>query len=77
MESNSIRARSILSEEWLQNIAMQTCQLPALSPQVSKTTLHLVELELKKLIQQAVKFHKRSKRSGPLSGIFENLICFN
>lgn len=51
-----------LTEPWLQEIARRN-NLPALRPNVVKTLLPVVEMQLRKIVQQASKFSRRGKSS--------------
>mmetsp|Transcript_10223 Transcript_10223/g.22688 ORF Transcript_10223/g.22688 Transcript_10223/m.22688 type:complete len:254 (-) Transcript_10223:1232-1993(-) len=51
---------SALSEQWLQEVA-EALKLPALSPQLVRMLLPVVEVQAKKIAQQAHKFQRRSK----------------
>lgn len=49
-----------LSESWLQEVA-QSIGLPSLSPEVCECLLPHLDMELKCLLQDALKFQKKSK----------------
>lgn len=51
-----------LSEDWLSSVC-EDIRIPAVSPAVSKLVLNSVELQIRKIIQQGYKYHKRSKSS--------------
>lgn len=50
-----------LTESWLEN-AVESMQMPALSPSASRTLLAAVEASVKKVIQRANKFQRRGKK---------------
>lgn len=52
---------SQLSEKWLQNIAKESLKLPPLNPIVCNMLLSIIEIHIKRIIQQASKFQKHSK----------------
>lgn len=60
-------ATSSITEDWLQPIVENLVRLPALSPSTSRVFLPIVDQQLRKLIQEAWKFQKRSKRKPVLS----------
>jgi hypothetical protein len=49
-----------LKEPWLQDIA-ESIRIPAVSPMVTRTLLPVIELQIRKIAQQAFKFYKRGK----------------
>lgn len=55
-----------LKESWLQEV-LESLRLPAFSPALCKALLPVIEMHLKKLVEQAHKFQRRSK-SPKLSG---------
>ena len=58
---------SVLNEQWLQDVA-DSMGLPALNPTIVSMMLPVIEVQLKKITQQANKFQRRAK-SKILSGI--------
>jgi hypothetical protein len=48
------------SEKWFQEIA-ESARLPPISPEVINTLIPIVELQIRKIIQNAHKHQKRSK----------------
>lgn len=58
---------SVLSEQWLQDVA-ESMGLPALNPTIVNMMLPVIEVQLKKITQQANKFQRRAK-SKILAGI--------
>lgn len=53
---------SSLNEHWLQDVA-ESIKLPALKPSVCKLIVPSVEMQIRKVLEQAQKFQKRSKSS--------------
>lgn len=51
---------SVLNEQWLQDIA-ESLNLPALNPTIVKMMLPVIEVHIKKIVQQANKFQRRAK----------------
>jgi len=51
---------SVLEEQWLQDIA-ESLSLPALNPTIVKMMLPVIEVHIKKIVQQANKFQRRAK----------------
>lgn len=51
---------SVLNEQWLQDIA-ESLALPALNPTIVKMMLPVIEVHIKKIVQQANKFQRRAK----------------
>lgn len=49
-----------LSDAWIQDIAADL-NVPAVSPSVSQQLLPVVEMQIRKVIQQGHKFQKRGK----------------
>ncbi len=49
-----------LSEDWLSSVC-EDIRIPAVSPAVAKLVLNSVELQVRKIIQQGYKYHKRTK----------------
>ena len=49
-----------ITEAWLQDVC-ESVSVPAVAPSVSRKVLPVVEMQVKKLIQQAAKFQKRGK----------------
>ena len=58
---------SIISDKWLHNIAAEVLRLPPLNPVVAGMLISVVELHIKKIIQEAHKFQRHGK-SKLLSG---------
>lgn len=59
---------SYLSEVWLQELITKNLGLPAVGTEVVDEVLPFIELHVRKVIQQALKYQKRSK-SAYLKGI--------
>ncbi len=59
---------SYLSESWLQEISTKNLGLGAVSIEVVEEILPFVELQVRRVVQQALKFQRRSK-SAYLKGI--------
>jgi hypothetical protein len=51
-----------LKEKWLQDVA-ESVKVPALNPAICKLLLSVVEVQVRKLVQQAHKFQRRAKSS--------------
>ena len=51
---------SSLSDSWIQDVASD-CGIAAISPPVCRHILPVVEMQIRKIIQQAHKFQKRGK----------------
>ena len=51
---------SSLSDSWVQDIASDI-RIPAISPPVCRHLLPVIEMQIRKIIQQAHKFQKRGK----------------
>lgn len=51
----------MLSEQWIQNV-IESLGLPPVSPATAYSILPVIELQLRKIIQSAEKFRKRSKK---------------
>jgi len=64
---------SVLNEQWLQDIA-EAQGLPALNPTIVKMMLPVIEVHIKKIVQQANKFQRRGKAS-TVSGMVIELVC--
>lgn len=62
---------SVLSEQWLQDVA-DSMGLPALNPTIVNMMLPVIEVQLKKITQQAHKFQRRAK-SKTLAGACINI----
>jgi hypothetical protein len=57
----SIRiSMTTLTESWIQDVAADV-KIPAISPPVCRHILPVVEMQIRKIIQQAQKFQKRGK----------------
>ena len=63
----SEKVMSIISDKWLHNIAAEVLRLPPLNPVVAGMLISVVELHIKKIIQEAHKFQRHGK-SKLLSG---------
>ena len=59
---------SVIEAKRLQDIA-ESIRLPALSPSVCSTLIPIIELQVKRIAQQAHKFQRRSK-STQLTGTY-------
>jgi transcription initiation factor TFIID subunit 6 len=49
-----------LTEDWLQDVA-ESCKIEAVAPSVTRIILPVVEIQIKRIIQQAAKIQKRGK----------------
>ena len=58
---------STITEKWLHTIAADVLRLPPLNPVVTSMLISVVELHIKKIIQEAHKFQRHGK-SKLLSG---------
>lgn len=54
---------SVLSESWLQDVAVRSAGLNPVSAEVVQELLPIVELQIRRIVQQAHKFQRRSKSS--------------
>ncbi|RYH28780.1 hypothetical protein EON65_10940 [archaeon] len=62
---------TIITEAWLQEVA-KSLQFPPLSPAVVNALLPTIELQIRRIVQQAHKHQRRSK-SAKLKGIMAHL----
>ena len=69
-QASSSATSASLGDKWIQDTAT-AIKLPALSPAVCNVLLSLVEGQVKKMCQQALKFQKRAKKS-TLTGLYDN-----
>lgn len=73
LQPRSASSMSVLNEQWLQDIA-EAQGLPALNPTIVKMMLPVIEVHIKKIVQQANKFQRRGKASA-VSGMRTLLDC--
>lgn len=65
---------SLISEKWLHDIATEVLKLPPLNPVVASMVISVIELHIKKIVQEAYKFQKHGK-SKRLSGKQTITVC--
>lgn len=64
-----------LTDSWAQDVAVDI-RIPAISPPVVRHLLPVIEMQIRKIIQQAHKFQKRGK-SRCLTGTYRGFILFH
>lgn len=67
---------SILSESWVQDVATRMAGLNPVSAEVVQELLPIVELQIRRIVQQAHKYQRRAKTSQMKGNFFVDCSIF-